>query len=111
MQDKGTATNAVYVLDMAWVLPECLITAVGLWRKQTLAYTLAGTLLSYLVLLILAILGMVVFQVRNGDPAAVVMGAIFGTLFVTSLGMLVWHMKGFQSPRKASDKSLLAIST
>lgn len=104
MQDKGTATNAVFVLDMAWVLPALVITAIGLRRKQALAYVLAGTSLSYLVLFILAILGMVVFQVRQGDPAAVPMGAIFVTLFAASLGMLTWYMKGFQPLRKSGDR-------
>jgi hypothetical protein len=91
--DAGTPTNAVYVLDMAWILPAFGITAVGLWRKRALGYTLAGALLSYLVLLILAILSMVVFMIRDGQPVAVPQVVIFGTLFAISLGMLLWYMR------------------
>ena len=91
--DAGTPTNAVYVLDMAWILPAFGITAISLWRKRALGYTLAAALLSYLVLMILAILSMVVFMIRDGQPLAVPQVAIFGALSALSLGMLFWYMR------------------
>lgn len=94
--DNGTPTNAIHVLDMAWILPGFVITAVRLWRKQALAYTLAGALLSYIVLLVLAILSMVVSMVRNGQPVVVPQVAIFGVLFAISLGMLIWYTSGLK---------------
>ena len=97
LQDNGTPTNAVHVLDMAWILPAFGITAVSLWRKHSLGYTLAGTMLSYIVLLISAILSMVVFMIRNGQPVVVPQVVIFGTLFAASLGMLIWFLKGLKS--------------
>ena len=45
--DAGTPTNFVQVLDMAWLLPALVITAVNLWRKQPIGYTLAGALLTW----------------------------------------------------------------
>ena len=68
--DAGTPTNFVQVLDMAWMLPALAITAVSLWRKQPIAYTLAGALLTFFVLLTLAVLAMVVFMVRAGQRSA-----------------------------------------
>ncbi len=97
IRDNGTPTNAVHVLDMAWVLPSFGITAVSLWRKQALGYTLAGAILSYGVFLILAILSMVVFMIREGHPVVVPQVVIFGTLLAISLGMLIWYMKGLKS--------------
>ena len=97
IRDNGTPTNAVHVLDMAWVLPSFGITAVSLWRKQALGYTLAGAILSYGVLLILAILSMVVFMIWEGHPVVVPQVVIFGTLLAISLGMLIWYMKGLKS--------------
>ena len=97
IRDNGTPTNAVHVLDMAWVLPSFGITAVSLWRKQALGYTLAGAILSYGVFLILAILSMVVFMIREGHPVVVPQVVIFGALFAISLGMLIWYMKGLKS--------------
>jgi hypothetical protein len=32
------------VVDMAWILPGMLLTAVWLWRKQAIGYALAGAL-------------------------------------------------------------------
>jgi hypothetical protein len=97
IQDNGTPTNAIHVLDMAWILPAFVITALSLWRKRALGYTLAGALLSYCVLLIMAILSMVAFMIRGGYPVAVPQVAIFATLFTFSLGMLIWYMKGLRS--------------
>ncbi len=98
IQENGTPTNAVHVLDMAWILPAFGITAISLWRKQALGYTLAGALLSYCVLLISAILAMAVYMTIRGYPVAVPQVVIFGTLFAISLGMLVWYMKGLSTP-------------
>jgi hypothetical protein len=95
--DNGTPTNAVHVLDMAWILPAFVITAVSLWRKQALGYTLAGAMLSYVVLLITAILSMVVFMVRGGYSIAIPQVIIFGILFAISLGMLIWYMRSLKS--------------
>lgn len=97
IQDNGTATNAVHVLDMAWILPAFGITAVSLWRKQALGYTLAGALLSYAVLLVLAILSMVEFMIWRGQPVVVPQVVIFGGLFAISLGMLIWYLRGVSS--------------
>jgi hypothetical protein len=95
--DSGTPSNAVYVLDMAWILPAFCIAAVNLWRKQPLGYALAGILLSSLALLILAIVGMVIVQVREGYATfGVVM--IFGVLFAFTLGMLIWYFRSLKSP-------------
>jgi hypothetical protein len=92
VQDNGTPTNAVHVLDMAWILPAFVIAAVRLRRKQALGYTLAGALLSYCVLLTLAILSMVVTMMQAGQPVVAPQVVIFGTLFVVSLGMLIGYM-------------------
>ena len=97
IKDNGTPTNGIHVLDMAWILPAFVITAFNLWRKRALGYTLAGALLSYCVLLVLAILSMVAFMIRDGHPIAVPQVAIFAILLTVSLGMLIWYMKGLKS--------------
>lgn len=97
IQDNGTPTNGVQVLDMAWILPAFVIAAIHLWRKQAFGYVLAGALLTYSVFLILAILSMVVTMVRNGHPVALPQAIIFGTLLTLSMGMLIWYMGGLKS--------------
>ncbi len=103
VQMNGTATNAVHVLDMAWILPAMVIIAFSLWRKQPMGYALAGAMLSYVVLLILAILGMVVAMLRGGYPVSIPQVVIFGVLLVVSLGMLVWYLGSLNEPKRMGD--------
>ena len=91
--EEGTPTNGVHVLDMAWILPAFWITAVSLWRKQALGYALAGVMLSYFLLVVVAILSMVVFMVRDGHPVAAPQVVIFGIALAVSLGMFIRYMR------------------
>ncbi len=97
IRDNGTPTNAVHVLDLAWILPACGITAVRLWRKEALGYTLAGAILTFVVLLILAILSMVLYMIRGGHDVAIEQAVIFIIIFAISLGMLIWYLHGLKS--------------
>ena len=101
IQDSGTPSNAVYVLDMAWILPAFAIAAVNLWRRKDLGYTLAGALLSFLMLMILAIIGMVMVPVWDGLAVLGPEVATFGTLFAMSLGMLIWYLRELESPERS----------
>jgi hypothetical protein len=102
IQDNGTPTNAVHVLDMAWILPAFVIASVSVWRRRALGFALAGAILSYIVLLVLAIMAMVVFMMRRGYPIFVPQVAIFGALFIISLGLLIWYM-GSSKTRPVSN--------
>ena len=95
--DAGTPTNLVQVLDMAWFLPATAITAVSLWRKQPIGYTLAGAILTFVVLLTLAILSMVVFMGRAGQPVVIPQVVIYGALLMVSIGLLIWYLKNLKS--------------
>jgi len=100
--DAGTPTNFVQVLDMAWLLPALVITAVGLWRKQPIAYTLAGALLTFFLLMALAVLAMVVFMVRAGQPVVIPQVVIFVVMFAVSSSMVIGYLKNLQSSPTAS---------
>lgn len=95
--DAGTPTNFIHVLDMAWMLPALAITAVSLWRKQPIGYTLAGALLTFFVLLALAVLAMIVFMVRAGQPVVIPQIVIFVALFAASIGLLIGYLKHLRS--------------
>lgn len=94
VRNDGTPTNVIHVLDMAWLLPALVITAVSLWRKQPIGYALAVAFLGNLVFLALAILSMVVFQALAGEPVVIALVVIFGALFAISLGMFIWFIRG-----------------
>jgi hypothetical protein len=94
--DSEAPTDIVHVLDMAWILPANVLTAIWLWRRRAVGYALAGTLLSFLSLLVLAIMSMIVFEVLYGQVAALVPVAIFGSVFAISVGMVVWYLRGLK---------------
>ncbi|MEJ2151160.1 MAG: hypothetical protein P8Z40_17050 [Chloroflexota bacterium] len=95
--DAGTPTNFVHVLDMAWMLPAAIIAAVSLWRGKPLGYTLAGAVLTFLVLLALAVLSMVVVMVRAAQPVVIPQVGVFGVVFVLSAALLVGFLRNLKS--------------
>ncbi|HSL46834.1 MAG TPA: hypothetical protein VK897_25580 [Anaerolineales bacterium] len=97
VKEDGTPTNVVHVLDMAWLLPALVIAAVSLWRKTPVGYALAAALLANLVFLTLAVLAMLVFQARGGEPVGIPQVVIFTALFAVSIAMLTWHLRGLKS--------------
>ena len=94
--DGEAPTDVVHVLDMAWILPANVLAAMWLWRGRALGYVLAGTLLSFLSLLVLAIMSMIVFEVLYGLAAGVGIAVFFGVVLAISLGMLVWYLRGLE---------------
>jgi hypothetical protein len=102
--DNGTPTNAVHVLDMAWILPAFGIAAVNLWHKRTLGYVLAGALLAYSVYLTLAILGMAIFMIQAGFSVVIPQLVVFAALLAINFGMLIWYMKNLETPHIRNDK-------
>ncbi len=102
VQQDGTPTNAIHVLDMALLLPALVIAGITLWRRQPLGYTLAPVFLVNLAFLALAILSMAVFQARAGEPAPVPMLVIFIALFALSVGMLAWHLSSLRTSHLSS---------
>ncbi len=102
IQQDGTPTNVIHVLDMGLLLPALVIAAVSLWRKQPMGYALASAFLVNLAFLALAILSMTVFQARAGEPAPMPMVIVFVALFALSVGMLVWHLKNLRAAPQAS---------
>jgi hypothetical protein len=99
VMEAEAPTDVVHVLDMALLLPANVLTAILLWRRRALGYALAGTLLSLLSILVLAVMSMLVFQVLYGVAAvaeALGIAVVFGVVFAISLGILVWYLKGLK---------------
>lgn len=103
--EDGTPTNAIHVLDLAWILPAFGIAALSLWRKQSLGYALAGVLLTFAVLMILAILAMGITLMLEGDYSALPMTVLFGVLMVTASGMAFWFLSSLRRPAEIAVKN------
>lgn len=109
VQEDGTPTNVVHVLDMALLLPALVIAAVSLWRRRPLGYALAAALLVNLAFLALAILSMAVFQAQAGEVTPAPMVAVFVGLFGVSIGMLVWHLRNLRGQVSGSRNQVSAV--
>lgn len=66
----GIPTNPVHVLDLAWILPALIITAIGLVQHRPFAVVLAGAALTFAVLMGLAILAIFAFTFAANAAAA-----------------------------------------
>ena len=96
--ENGTPTNAVHVLDMAWILPAFFIAAVSLWRGNPFGYVASGILLTFGFLIVLAILSMIVYMNRAGFAVAQPQIVVFGTVLLIIAGTLIWYMKNLKFP-------------
>lgn len=94
-------TNPIHVLDMAWILPAMVIGALALFRKRPLGYIIAGALLSYAVLLALAINAMVVAQAIRGFEVVLPQIVIFAAMLILSGGMLYGFLRNADAKEPA----------
>ena len=92
----GTPTNAFYVLDIALLLPAVGLTAIWLWRKRAIGYTLAGVLLTALLIMGPALMSEMAFGVQYGLHGFTGEIAIYGIVSVISLGLLIWFLRGLR---------------
>jgi hypothetical protein len=89
--DNGTPTNSVHVLDLAWVLPALVFTAVTLWRGQPLAYTLTPVIFAFAAIMGLAVSARVITMAQAGFPFQIEGLILFGSLAAINLGLLIWY--------------------
>jgi hypothetical protein len=96
--ESGLATNPVHVLDMAVLLPAIAMSAILLWRKQTLGYGLAAVVLTNVILQCVGIAGIMIFSLRAGLPAGTELIIVFAVLAAVDLALLVWHLSHMKQP-------------
>jgi len=93
LRDSGLATNPVYVLDMAVLLPAALLTGVLLRNGRGWGYCLAPVLLVCFVVLAVGILcAMAVLAVR-GEAAAWGPASAIGAMAVVQLVVLSYFLR------------------
>lgn len=99
----GWPMNPVYVLDLGFVIPIAVLTAVGLLRYQTGASRLAVPLLVFLPLLSMSVLLMTVYMAIDGQPLQLPLVAVFAIVTAASaaLAWLVLHTGGRPSATRA----------
>jgi hypothetical protein len=85
IEQFGTPTNLVYVLDLGFTLPALIITGVLLWRGRNWGFVFAPILLVKVATLGPAILSMALFMWLAGQPVELPMVVIFILITILSL--------------------------
>jgi hypothetical protein len=83
----GWPMNPVYVLDLGFVLPQGLVTAVGLARRRPAAERIAVSFVVFVALLAMSILLMAGASILAGQPLQTPMIAIFVTVLAVSTAL------------------------
>jgi hypothetical protein len=96
--ENGLLTNPVHVLDMGLVLPAMIITAVLLWRKKLIGYTMAIPMLVFIILTGIGILAIFVTMSIKGMPTSLVVELLFATIIVVSLVLCILYAREVKEP-------------
>jgi hypothetical protein len=97
--DNDLLVNPVHVLDMAIALPGLVITAVLLFKKQTLGFLFAPVFLIFTVLLSLSLIAMVLALNAKGISEDISIAGIFLILAVISMGLLTMFFRNMKRTR------------
>ena len=75
--DAGLFTNPVHILDLSFVLPGLIVTAIQLLRRKAMAFVAAPVLMVFCILMTVAIAGMMGAMRLTGFAADYSMAAFF----------------------------------
>jgi hypothetical protein len=93
VSDYKLLVNPVHVLDIAFVLPGLLITAILLIRKQQLGFIFTPIFLIFIILLAMALIAMVIMLKIKGISEDLSIAVIFIILAIISLIIFYVFMK------------------
>ncbi len=91
--ENGLLTNPVHVLDLAICLPGLALTGIFLLKGKRIGFVLAPAMLSFCILLAVAILAMVLVMKLKGMEADLLLTVIFGAIAVSGIFLLVKYLR------------------
>ena len=92
--DAGLIANPIHVLDLSFVLPGLIVTAIQLLRRRAVAFVLAPVLMVFSILMTVAIAGMMVAMSVRGFAADYTMAAFFLASAAGCTALLVRYWRG-----------------
>jgi len=94
--DAGLITNPIHVLDLSFLLPGLIVTAIQLLRRRAAAFVLAPVLMVFSILMTVAIAGMMVAMSIGDFAADYTMAAFFLASAAGCTALLVRYLpKGY----------------
>jgi hypothetical protein len=92
--DAGLIANPIHVLDLSFVLPGLIVTAIQLLRRRAVAFVLAPVLMVFSILMTVAIAGMMVAMSIGDFAADYTMAAFFLASAAGCTALLVRYWRG-----------------
>ena len=98
-------TDLVFVFDLAFLIPACLLAAVQIWRRKPLGYLLSGPLLFKATLSGVLLTGGEMLKMQRGLPLALDQLSLYLFLAVVGMAGLVSYLRHIVAHRgeKASN--------
>jgi hypothetical protein len=96
LEEVGLAANPVHVLDLSLVLPAMIVTSVALLRRHPFGDVLAPILLTFAIMMAIAIGGMIAMMYRRGlalDATPTIMMAVVAAWCLGILTALLRHVR------------------
>jgi hypothetical protein len=85
-------TDLVFVLDLPFLIPACVLAAVQVWRRRSIGYLLSGPLLFKATISGMLLTGGEMLKLQRGLPLAYDQLAMYLFLAVVGLAGLVFYM-------------------
>ena len=98
VMESDLPVNPVHVLDLSFLLPGMMLTAVFLWKRKPLGFLFASAMLAFSVLMGSAIISMQYFLDNKGVSDTSPVGAIMGIMVLVSLYLLYYLLKDMEEP-------------
>ncbi|MBJ7610783.1 MAG: hypothetical protein JF924_00535 [Candidatus Dormibacteraeota bacterium] len=89
LRDSGWPTSPIYVLDLALLVPLCVVIGIRLLARRPGALRFAVPLLVFIPILALGVLSITAFVALDGQPFGFVEGGLFAVSTVVG-GVLAW---------------------
>ena len=96
LEEVGLFTNPVHILDLSLVLPAMLIASIQLLRKRTFGYWFFPVMMSFSIVMAVAIGGMMVALKLKGVTADVTAAYVFAVVVLASVGVLGYFLRSFK---------------
>lgn len=92
----GVPSNPVYVLDLGFLIPLYVLSAIWLLHRQAWGYLLAGVLLVLNAVLGLSIVSSALFQYASDHSTSLAVVPMFGIIAVVSAGLAIGYLRSLR---------------
>lgn len=103
LREVGLMTNPVHVLDMAFLLPACIVAGLALVRGRAIGYWLAPTVIAALVAITVAIITIMAFAIRGGETASIPVVIAMTIIGLVQAVLLVRFLRHLRTGTRVED--------